>query len=64
MERIWCFDRNEIPKVLASFQKAGIDSNEDPAGAPIVWIVKNGDLKRAVGILKEHNVRAVHKPWD
>jgi hypothetical protein len=64
MERICFFDRNEIPKALSSFQEAGIESNADPAGAPMVWIVKNEDLARAVRILKEHNFNAVHQPWD
>jgi hypothetical protein len=64
MERIYFFDRGEITKALASFQEAGIASNPDPAGAPIVWIVDNEALERAHGILTERMIRAVHKPWD
>lgn len=64
MERIVFFDRNERLKALASFEEAGIESNPDPAGAPIVWIVKNEDLERGKRILRERKILGVHKPWD
>jgi hypothetical protein len=64
MERFVFFDRNEIPKALASFQEAGIESNPDLAGAPTVWIVENEDLERAKKILRERKILGVHKPWD
>ena len=58
------FDRNQIPRALADLQEAGIEEpNEDRAGEPIVW-VKKEDLQRAKGLLKKHNFRAAHKPWD
>ena len=64
MERFVFFDRNEIPKMLAFLEEAGIERNEDRTGKRIVWIVKKETLQRANAILKEHHLGAVHKPWD
>jgi hypothetical protein len=63
MERIVFFDKDEMLKALANFEEAGIETNPDPAGAP-VWIVKNEDLERAKRILRERKILGVHKPWD
>jgi hypothetical protein len=64
IERFVFFDRNEIRKMLAFLEEAGIERNEDRTGKRVVWIVKKEDLQRANAILKEHHLRAVHKPWD
>jgi len=64
MERVYLFDRNEIQKALASFQESGIESNRDLCGESIVWIIENAELIRATEILKQLDIRAVHKPWN